>query len=86
MLNGVGGNTIEKAKEAMTYREFKSWSAYRMKRGPLNPSRKIERSIAMLATLYANAHSKNPRFRLWDFCEHEEEPAISLEQAKKQWH
>lgn len=46
---------------------------------------RVERGAALLATLYANAHSKNGSYKLTDFAPHHDEPAMSLEQAMEQW-
>ncbi|WP_263293054.1 hypothetical protein [Pseudomonas sp. BF-R-30] len=41
--------------------------------------------MATLAVLYANAHSKNGGYTLYDFMPHDSEPEISLEQAMESW-
>jgi len=46
---------------------------------------RIERASALLAVLYANAHSKNRSFKLTDFMPHEVEAPIDLETAMKTW-
>jgi len=35
--------------------------------------------------MYANAHSKNGGYKLFDFMPHEKEPELTLEQAMKDW-
>lgn len=45
---------------------------------------RVERGSALLAALYANSHSKET-YKLYDFMPHEEEPAISLDQALETW-
>ena len=47
---------------------------------------RVERGAALLATIYANSHSKDTRFGIWEFAPHMDEPAVSLEQAMKTWH
>jgi hypothetical protein len=47
----VGGRTIAEAKRNMTYAEARQWVLYVTKRGPLNPSRHLERGFALLASL-----------------------------------
>lgn len=59
---------------------------YRAKRGSLNLGMRIERGSALLATLYANVHSKHGGHKLYDFMPHEDEPAMTLEQAMATWH
>ncbi|MNC14108.1 hypothetical protein D3C76_713990 [compost metagenome] len=58
---------------------------YRNKRGSLNWGMRIERGVATLAVLYANVHSKNGGYTLYDFMPHDSEPEISLEQAMESW-
>jgi len=48
---GVGGKTIAEAKRNLSYAEAKQWVRYISKRGPLNPSRHLERGFALLASL-----------------------------------
>jgi hypothetical protein len=69
----------------MSYAEFMSWIAYRGKRGSLFMGRRIEMAIAAWMALYANAHSKNGGYGVYDFAPHEEEPEWTLERAKKEW-
>lgn len=83
-MHGIGGNTIEDAKANLSYSEFISWIKYRRKNGGFNLSLRNERAIAMLATLYANSHSKE-RFTVYDFMPYEREQELTLEQAMKEW-
>ncbi|MHC5351694.1 phage tail assembly protein T [Metapseudomonas furukawaii] len=83
---GVGGRTIAEAQHRLSYPEFLSWQKYRAKRGSLHFGMRIERGSALLATLYANANSKQGGFRLYDFMPHEEEPPLTLERAMEKWH
>ncbi|WP_415818807.1 hypothetical protein [Bordetella tumbae] len=46
---------------------------------------RVERAAATIAALYANSHSKNGGYTIYDFMPHESAPAISLEQAMKEW-
>ncbi len=85
VLAGIGGQTVTEAKERMPYREFLQWRRYRQKRGTLNLGLRMDRGSALLAMLYANAKSGKAKYRIWDFLPHEDEPAITLEQAMKQW-
>lgn len=85
MLAGVGGRTIAEAQERLSVQEFQSWARYRAKRGSLNLGMRVERGAALLATLYANAHSKQGGYKIFDFMPHEEEPPVSLEQAMGAW-
>lgn len=86
MLCGIGGRTIAEAQQRLSYPEFMAWAKYRNKRGTLHVGMRVERGAALLATLYANSHSKKGDFKLFDFMPHEEEPPMSLEQAMATWH
>ncbi|MCY1287202.1 hypothetical protein D9M68_176630 [compost metagenome] len=86
MLCGVGGRTIAEAQQRLSYPEFLSWQKYRAKRGTLHVGMRIERGSALLATLYANTHSKRGGFKLDDFMPHADEPVLTLERAMETWH
>lgn len=86
MLCGIGGRTIAEAQQRLSYTEFFSWLKYRRKRGSLNLGMRIERSSALLAALYANSKSKNGGHKIYDFMPHEDEPAVSLDEAMNTWH
>ena len=58
---------------------------YRALRGSLNVGMRVERGAALLATLYANTHTKDGGFKIYDFMPHEVEAAISLDDAMKSW-
>lgn len=85
MLAGIGGRTIAEAQERLSYTEFCRWMAYRRKRGSFNVGMRLEHGSALLATLYANARSKNGGYKLTDFMPHMEEPPVSLETAMHTW-
>jgi hypothetical protein len=86
VLNGVGGCTIAEAQERITYPEFIAWARYRAKRGSLHPGLRIERSTALLASMYANAHSKHGGYGWHDFAPYHDEPEVSLDDAMDTWH
>lgn len=49
----------------MTHREFQTWVAYREKYGPLNPVRKYDAGLAVVASQLSNAfggHTKPSDF------------------------
>lgn len=84
---GIGGRTIEEAQTKLSYEEVQRWARYRKNRGSLNQSLRIERAIAMLATLYANSKRRKgaPPIKIYEFMPYENEPAISLNDAMKRW-
>ena len=88
-MNGIGGNTIAKAKEALSYTEFMQWSDYINRHGSLNPAQHIERGFALLAHTLCVAHkikSHGSVPGIKEFMPHYREPEISLEQAMRTWH
>jgi len=88
-MNGVGGNTIAKAKEAISYTEYLQWADYMKRYGSLNVAQHIERGFALIAhTLcVANKIKTNGTIPgLKDFMPHYHEREISLEEAMRTWH
>ncbi|WP_325435979.1 phage tail assembly protein T [Pseudomonas nitroreducens] len=70
----------------MSLLEFSQWVAYRRKRGSLHQGRRMDRGFAMLASMYANAHTKNGGFKISDFQPHEaDDKPISLDEAMERW-
>lgn len=86
-MSGIGGRTVEEAKQRLSYAEFCSWLAYRRKRGTFHQGLRQDRATGLLATIYANAHRKKDAdaFNIWDFLPYEDEPPMTLEQAMEQW-
>ncbi|WP_054889159.1 MULTISPECIES: phage tail assembly protein T [Pseudomonas] len=82
---GIGGRTIAEAKERLSLQEFRSWEKFRNRRGSLHLGMRIERGSALLATLYANTHTKDGGYKVYDFMPHESEPAMTLEEAMRTW-
>lgn len=83
-MHGIGGRTIAEAQSTISYPEFLQWAAFRRKRGTLHTGLRIDRAAALLASLYANAHSKD-KFTPYDFTPYEQAPPITLEEAMKSW-
>jgi hypothetical protein len=46
---------------------------------------RVERGAALLATLYANTHTKDGGYTIFDFMQHDAPKPISLEQAMESW-
>lgn len=85
VMHGIGGRTIAEAKERISYPEYLTWLKYRLRRGSLNTGMRVEYGAAMLATLYANSHSKNSGHQLHDFAPYHDEPPLDLERAMERW-
>ena len=82
---GISGCTIAQAQSQLSHAEFMSWVKYRQLRGSLNQGLRTDRGFALLATLYANANSKNGGYTIYDFMPHEDEPVLTLEEAMGSW-
>ena len=54
-MNGIGGRTIEEARERMSHAEAVDWMAYMKKRGLLNIGVRLELGFALLASLIVKA-------------------------------
>lgn len=55
MLAGIGGRTIEEAKERLSYAEVLDWIEYRRQYGPLNLGYRLEWILAQVAYTAAAA-------------------------------
>ena len=55
MLNGIGGPTIEIAKENLTVAEVRQWEAYIARRGTLNVGLRLEGLLGPLLSRVYNA-------------------------------
>lgn len=75
MLNGIGGRTVEEAKERMTDHEFGMWCKYIRKRGTLNLGTRLELGVALLAT--AVKTSAGQKAKLEDFLPKREEDKLA---------
>lgn len=85
VLNGIGGKTIEQAKQNLTPAEVSSWVQYMNEYGSINTGRRLEWGFALLAMQINNAlggHKSQtdfmPYFR-------QDESEISLNEAMEQW-
>lgn len=71
MLNGIGGRTVEEAKERVSDHEFANWCAYIRKRGTLNLGTRVEMGFALLAMVTRN--SAGGKSKIEDFLPKREE-------------
>lgn len=87
MLSGVGGRSIEEAKEALSYGEALAWFEYRKKHGPLHALPRIEWALAQVAHMVASAGGLKKKgggdFQLDDFLPFKERPKLTLRSAMK---
>lgn len=84
-MHGIGGSTVQEAKERLSVAEVSIWQAYRAKRGSLNVGLMVESSMARLSSMYANVHSKNGGIKPLDFMPHFDEPVLTLDEAMRTW-
>jgi len=80
VLNGVGGRTVEEAKETLSFAEAQAWSAYMRKRGSLNVGMRLEYGFALIARSINNALGGHATMR--DFMPHADQPD-SLEEIMR---
>lgn len=87
MLSGVGGNTIAKAQESISFAEFQKWLAYREKRGSFNVGMRVERAGALIAAFLANQSlgKGSQPVSFYDLAPYHDEPILSMEQAMETW-
>ncbi|WP_422630883.1 phage tail assembly protein T [Pseudomonas rhizophila] len=79
------GCTIAEAQERLSLREFNRWAKYRKERGSLNVGLRVERSLAVLSSMYANRITKEGGFKPEDFMPHAGERVLTLAEAMKAW-
>lgn len=77
MLNGIGGRSVAEAKASLSYTEVLSWMAYVEQNGTLNLGLKIERGVALIATILNNVHGGKANFD--DFLPKRGEPEEEVE-------
>jgi hypothetical protein len=53
-MNGIGGKTIDEAKENLSKKEALDWRTYQLRHGSLNPAYHIEKGFAALTALIIN--------------------------------
>ena len=83
MLCGIGGRTVQEAKENLSYKEVLSWVKYRNKRGCLNTNLRLERAIGTLTYLFHQVHGKNSKDTdIYDFLPFEDRPAEKAEERE----
>jgi hypothetical protein len=81
VLNGVGGRTIEEAKERLSYVEAQQWAAYMQRRGSLNVGTRLEWGFALIAAAINNGLGGNATQR--QFMPHADEAEGSLGDVMK---
>lgn len=75
-MNGVGGATIEEAKQRITYAEFQDWLKYRNMRGSLFTGNRLESGFALLA--YMVNRAAGGKNEIIDFMPHADREASDL--------
>lgn len=81
MLAGVGGWTVEEAKERMTFAEAQDWAAYIEKYGPLNLGMRLEFGFALIATVIN--HALGGKASIEDYMPHTQKQAGTIDDVMK---
>ena len=82
VLNGVGGRTVDEAKECMSYSEALLWQEYLEKRGTVHIGMRLEACTALLAMMINRA--LGGKATIETFMPHLEEKEPSVEDAMKE--
>jgi len=90
VLAGIGGNTIARAKAAISYPEYLAWLKYRELHGPLNLHPRLDRAAALVAytvnsTVPRKPGAGGPKFE--DFVPQygAGDQPITLQEAMRAW-
>ena len=81
MLAGVGGWTVEEAKERMSFAESQQWAAYIEKHGPLHIGMRLEFGFALIATVIN--HAMGGKASIEDYMPHMQKQAGTIEDVMK---
>ena len=81
VLHGVGGATIEQAKQQMTYAEFQDWVKFRNMRGSLFTGNRLESGFALMAYMISRATGN--KHEIVDFMPHADRDASDLTSVMK---
>ena len=82
VLNGVGGRTVDEAKECMSYAEALLWQEYLEKRGTVHIGMRLEACTALLAMVINR--SVGGKATMDDFLSHFDERQPTVEEAMKE--
>jgi hypothetical protein len=77
VLHGIGGRSIEEAKDTLSHDEASAWFEYIRRRGSLNAGLRIEIGFAMLAQAMFALHGKSKKIE--DFMPNRDQPKATLE-------
>lgn len=77
MLHGIGGSSIEEAKENLSADEAARWAEYIRRRGSLNWGMRLERGFALIASILVQAHGG--RASMDDFTPHADQQEATLD-------
>lgn len=81
VLAGVGGRTIEEAKERMSFAEFNQWMKYRRLRGSFFVGNRLESGFALIAWMIHRAFGGTKEMSA--FMPHWHRPEQSIEDVMK---
>ena len=81
VLHGIGGRTVEEAKQRMSYAEYRAWTAYMQKRGSLNVGLRLEAGFAVVSTQIN--HALGGKAEVSDFAPHLDQRVASVDDIAK---
>jgi hypothetical protein len=77
VLSGIGGETVEEAKQRVTYAEFQDWLTFRKMRGSLFIGNRLESGFGLLTYMVSRAMGGKQTLR--DFMPHADKPDQPVE-------
>lgn len=83
MLHGIGGRTIEEAKETLTHDEFVAWCEYIARRGTLNLGTRMEHGFALVAHVLTAVNGQKTRIEDFLPKRKQDEPEASINDVFK---
>lgn len=83
MLCGIGGRTVDEAKQRMTFAEFRGWLVFRHMRGSLFVGNRLETGFALVASMISRAFGG--KAEQIDFMPHADKPSASLNDVLKEF-
>jgi len=81
VLAGVGGWTVEEARERMSFAEAQAWVGYIEKYGPLHLGMRLEYGFALIATVIN--HAMGGKASIEDYMPHRKQQSGTLEDVMK---
>jgi hypothetical protein len=81
VLHGIGGRTVEEARERMSHTEFVRWCSYIRKHGTLNVGLRVEMAAALVSHVVSAVNGNKTRIQ--DFLPKREPQQASIQDVFK---